>query len=267
VLDRLLGGEQTEMALGAGVVERDVQSKDRIRDLIPRRALGPLTRLVLVNAIHLKAPWDKEFTANATKPEPFHIHGGTPSDVPMMIRHDQLGYTKGDGFTAVSVRCIGGDLKFLVLVPDQVDGLPAVESKITAGTLVDCAKQAPRDVILHLPKFKLEPPTLPLVPELEALGMRSAFDQPMGSANFDRMAPRRGNQYIFVSDVLHKTFISIDGKGIEAAAATAVSMKVMSARPTPGQPVDIRVDHPFLFAIQLVPTGACLFLGRVTDPR
>lgn len=244
------------------------QTKDRIRDLVPRGAIGPLTRLVLANAVHLKAPWDKEFTANATKPEPFHIHGGTPSpDVPMMIRHDKLGYTKADGFTAVSVRCIGGDLQFLVLLPDQVDGLPAVESKIIAGTLADCAKQAPRDVILHLPKFKLEPLSLSLVPELEALGMRSAFDQPKGSANFDRMAPRQGNQYLFVSNVLHKTFISIDERGMEAAAATALSVGAMSARPNPEQPVDIRVDRPFLFAIQHVPTGAFLFLGRVTDPR
>jgi serpin B len=243
------------------------KTKGRIRDLIPHGALGPLTRLVLANAIHLKAPWEKEFTTNATRPEPFHIHGGASSDVPMMMRHDQLGYTKGDGFTAVSVRCSGGDLQLLVLLPDQVDGLTAIESQISAGTLLDCAKQVPRDIILHLPKFKLEPPTLSLVPELEALGMKSAFDQPVGSADFDRMAPRKGNQYLFVSNVLHKTFISIDEKGMEAAAATAVYMGLRSARPVPEEPIDIRVDHPFLFAIQHVSTGACLFLGRVTDPR
>lgn len=35
----------------------------------------------------------------------------------------------------------------------------------------------------------------------------------------------------------------------------------------PQEPLEIRVDRPFLFAIQHVPTGTCLFLGRVTDPR
>jgi serine protease inhibitor len=243
------------------------KTKDRIRNLISPGGLGPLTRLVLVNAVHLKAPWEDEFAANATKPEPFHIRGGTPSDVPMMIRHGHLGYTEGDGFAAVSIHCKGGDLQFLVLVPDQVNGLSAVESKITAATLANCTRQEPRDVILHLPKFKLEPPTLSLVPELETLGMRSAFDQPTGSADFGRMAPRKDNQYLFISNILHKTFISIDEKGMEAAAATAVSMGVRSARPNPEQPVEVRVDRPFLFAIQHVPTGTCLFLGRVTDPR
>jgi serine protease inhibitor len=29
----------------------------------------------------------------------------------------------------------------------------------------------------------------------------------------------------------------------------------------------VKVDHPFLFAIQHRDSGACLFLGRVTDPR
>ena len=60
--------------------------------------------------------------------------------------------------------------------------------------------------------------------------------------------------------------LAIDEKGMEAAAATAVSMGVaMAARPQ--EPLEIRVDRPFLFAIQHVPTGTCLFLGRVTDPR
>ena len=242
------------------------RTKDRIRYLISPGALDTQTRLVLVNAIHLKAPWEKEFMANATKPEPFHIQGGRPVDVPMMTLQDRLGYMEGDGFTAVSVPCKGGDLQFLVLVPGQVDGLSAVESKITAGTLADCTKLGSRSVILHLPKFKLEPPTLSLIPQLETLGMKLAFDQPAGSADFDRMAPRKADQYLFISNVLHKTFVAIDEKGMEAAAATAVSWGEAGAA-RPQEPLEIRIDRPFLFAIQHVPTGTCLFLGRVTDPR
>jgi serpin B len=121
---------------------------------------------------------------------------------------------------------------------------------------------------LYLPKFKFEPPTIPLAAKLRALGLKSAFDQPAGSANFDRMAPRKPDDYLAISEVFHKTFIAVDEKGTEAAAATAVAMLAMMGMPGKSlKPIVMKVDHPFLYAIQHIPTGACLFIGRVTDPR
>ena len=98
--------------------------------------------------------------------------------------------------------------------------------------------------------------------------MRTAFDQPPGSANFDRLAPRRPEDYLYISQVFHKTFIAVDEKGTEAAAATAVAMMAGAAmNPHPEQPIEVKVDRPFFYAIQHIPSGACLFAGRVTDPR
>jgi serpin B len=75
--------------------------------------------------------------------------------------------------------------------------------------------------LLLLPKFRFEPPTIALGDVLQKLGMKSAFDQPQGSANFDRIAPREPNDYLYLSNVFHKSFIAVDEKGTEAAAATA----------------------------------------------
>jgi serpin B len=263
-LDFVKGAAQATAHINGWVED---QTRKRIRELIPEGMLGAQTRLVLANAVYLKAPWAEEFYADATKSEPFHVHGGTTSDVPMMLRHDKLGYARHDGFTALTIPYIGGDLHFLVLVPDDVNGLTALEAKLSAATLAECVKLNPRDVILHLPKFKLEPPTMSLTKELQGLGMKTAFDQPIGSANFDRLAPRRGNDYLFISEVFHKTFIAVDEKGTEAAAATAVAMDLGTAIEEPSKPVEVKVDRPFVFAIQHGPSGACLFLGRVTDPR
>ena len=167
------------------------QTRDRIRDLIPGGALDKTTRLVLANALYLKAPWASEFSDNATHPEPFHVRAGTPVDVPMMRKTDkQFGYAKREGFTAVSLPYAGGDLQFLVLLPDDIDGLRGLESKLSGDMLAGCAKLEKRDVDLYLPKFKLEPPTITLAKQFEALGMKTAFDQPKGSANFDKIAPR-----------------------------------------------------------------------------
>ena len=126
--------------------------------------------------------------------------------------------------------------------------------------LAGCAKIEKRDVDLHLPKFKLEPPTITLAKQFEALGMKTAFDQPKGSANFDKIAPRTPDDYLYISQIFHKTFIAVDEKGTEAAAATAVAMLAGSAlRSPPPPPIEVKVDRPFVYAIQHVPSGVCLF--------
>jgi serpin B len=244
------------------------QTKDRIRDLIPENAITEETGLVLVNAIYLKAPWAEAFEKSATAPLPFHLVDGKKADVPTMVHEDSFGYKKQDGFTAVSLPYSGGDLQFVVFLPDTADGLPALEKKLTPELLAGAAALPSKQVRLFLPKFKLEPPLFALGDTLKALGMTSAFDVPPGSANFDGIAPRRPNDYLYISDVFHKTFVEIDEKGTEAAAATAVvMMRAMSMPVELPKPIEVHVDRPFLFAIQHRPSGACLFLGRVTDPR
>jgi serpin B len=245
------------------------QTRDRIRDLIPGGALDETTRLVLANALYLKAPWASEFPEKATQRETFLVHGTAPADVPMMRKTDRrFGYASHEGFTVVSIPYAGNDLQFLVLLPDETNGLQALESKLSGDMLAGCAKLQTRDVDLHLPKFKLEPPTMALAEKFEALGMKTAFDKPKGSANFDKMAPRTPRDYLYISQIFHKTFIAVDEKGTEAAAATAVAMMAGSAlRSPPPPPIEVKVDRPFIYAIQHVPSGVCLFLGRVTDPR
>jgi serpin B len=244
------------------------QTHDKIRDLIPADALNELTRLVLANALYLKAPWANEFSQNATQSEPFFVRGA-PVNVPMMRKTDKnFGYARREGFTVVSLPYAGNDLQFVVLLPDDINGLRELEMKLSADVLAGCAKLEKRDVDLYLPKFKLEPPTIALKEKFEGLGMKTAFDDPRGSANFDKIAPRKPNDYLYISNIFHKTFIAVDEKGTEAAAATAVVMMRATSMPGPKPPpIEVKVDRPFVYAIQHVPSGVCLFLGRVTDPR
>lgn len=264
-MDFISGWAPARLEINAWVEE---QTRQRIRELIPADGLNKLTRLVLVNALYLKAPWAEEFPERATRPEPFHVRGGAALAVPMMRRQGELGYLRGDGYSVVAIPYAGAELQCLVILPDALNGLAAVEGGLTAETLASFARLGTADVRLRLPKFKLEPPLLRAGDTLQALGMRTAFNQPEGSANFDRMAPRKPDDYLFISEVFHKTFLALDEHGTEAAAATAVVMM----RPTsivvdPPKPIDVTVDRPFLFAIQQRSTGACLFLGRVVDPR
>jgi serpin B len=244
------------------------QTHQRIRDLIPADGVDATTRLVLVNAIYMKAPWAEQFPDGATQPLPFEVKGKESAKVPTMRRTGAMGHAKRDGYQVVAVPYTGGEIQLLVLLPDAKDGLAALETKMTPEILGNCAKPGMAELDLYLPKFKLEPPLFKMGEVLRKLGMLSAFDQPKGSANFERMAPREPNDYLCISEVFHKTFMALDEKGTEAAAATAVVMArataIMIDKP---KPLEVRVDRPFLFAIQHTPSGACLFLGRVTDPR
>ncbi len=259
-----VGQAQKERSVIKAWVEE--QTRDRIRDLLPENTLNALTRLVLVNAVYMKARWEQAFPAHLTKPAPFRTAADTTVDVPTLNRTGVIGYRKDDGFTAVSLPYLGGNLQFLVLLPDETVTVAAVEAKLTADRLAGLAMLPRREVNLYLPKFRMEPPLLKLSDALKGLGMRTAFDEPAGSADFDRMAPRRPDDYLCISEVFHKTFMELDEKGTEAAAATAVVMQRATAmRPT--EPVVVRVDRPFLFAVQHRASGACLFLGRLVDPR
>jgi len=246
----------------------EAQTAKKIVDLIPGGGLTTDTRLVLTNALYFKAPWTRSFDKSATDDLPFFIRGGTPQDVPTMRKQYSVPYAKYSGFTAIALPYAGSDLHFLILLPDSSDGLAALEKELTPELLAECATMKPQLVALELPKLKLQPATIPLGQTLQALGLKTAFDQPHGSANFDRMAPRKPDDYLFIGEVFHKTFLTLDEEGTEAAAATAVVMLRATGMPSsPPKPIVVKVDHPFLFAIQHRDSGACLFLGRVTDPR
>lgn len=82
------------------------------------------------------------------------------------------------------------------------------------------------------------------------------------------MAPKKPDDNPRISEVFHKTFLELDERGTEAAAATAVAMIAVTAMPMEREkPIELKADRPFLFAIQHAESGACLFLGRVSDPR
>jgi serpin B len=245
-------------------VEKQTQKK--IKDLIPQGGVTRLTRLVLTNAIYFKAPWMAKFERSATTPRPFQIAGVGTENVPTMRRQDSYAYGAHEEFVAVAVPYVTGELQFLILLPDAPDGLANLKKKLTPDLFAECAKMRARDAILYLPKLTLRPSTMSLAENLQSLGLKTAFDHPEGSANFSRMAPREPEEYLCISEIFHQAFLALDEDGTEAAAATAVVIGGRGiSRPT--TPIEIMVDRPFVFAIQHRPSGACLFLGQVVDPR
>ncbi|MEK6719820.1 MAG: serpin family protein [Chloroflexota bacterium] len=232
----------------------DGQTEHRIPELLAPGILNRDTRLTLVNAIYLKAPWLTPFPAEATAPAMFTRADGTTVEVPMMSATAGMRHAAGTGWTAVEIPYIGGSLAMTVIVPDD---LATFERALTADQLASItAGLAETQVSLTFPKFSIETKA-ELADLLSALGMPTAFTD---DADFSGITKA---EQLVISNVIHQANIDVDEKGTEAAAATAVVMRVTSA---PAEPVAVHVDRPFLFALRDVPTGAILFLGRVGDP-
>jgi serpin B len=232
------------------------QTEDRIQDLIPQGAIDPLTRLVLTNAIYFNAAWDNPFEPNLTEDGPFYLLDGGEVTVPMMRQTESFGYTEGEGYQAVELRYDGGELSMVILLPEAGE-FETFEGSLDAAR-VDAivAALAHREVALKMPKFEFDS-DFSLQDPLVAMGMPDAFAE---VADFSGMT---GNRDLFIADVIHQAFVSVDEAGTEAAAATAV---IMAELAVPAEPVEVTVDHPFVFLIRDIETGAILFVGRVVNP-
>ena len=241
------------------------QTEKRIKDLLPAGSIKPLTRLVLVNAIYFLGDWLQQFDAAKTRSEPFSITATAKKQVPMMQQVDQFGFAQTGGVKVLELPYKGNTASLFVVLPDQVDGLAALEASLSTATF-DAWRGAVsgQTVAVYLPRFEVNPAAgIQLSTELGAMGMPIAFDR--GKADFRAIGnPADPNEHLSIDEVFHKAFVKVDEKGTEAAAATAVVM--MGRGGPPPKPVELRADHPFLFFIVDKDSGLILFIGRVTEP-
>ena len=240
-------------------VERETGG--RIPKLIEPDSLDEMTALVVTNAVHFLGDWTHPFNASNTGPQPFHLTGGTVRDVPMMYGKRYHRYSDINGVQLVELPYKGDRLSMVAILPKERGVLAAVEKSLDERRLGQWLGQLdstqPREVRVYLPKVEFRS-SYQLVEPLKAMGMSIAF-QPH-RANFRSIA----DTDLFISQVVHKTFLRIDEKGTEAAAATGIELEATSAPAVP--PPTFRADHPFLVLIRDKPTGAVLFLGRIADP-
>jgi serpin B len=242
----------------------EAQTERRIRQLIPPGAITSDTRLVLVNAIAVLADWAHPFEPAETRPAPFAVTAAITTPVPTMHQLGTFRYGARDGVQILELPYAGGDLAMWLVLPDQVDGLGAVERGLDAGTLAGWQAAATEQrVAVALPRFTIDPPTaLELSRPLGELGVHQAFSA--GEADFTGIAaPPDPTRRLYFSAVFHKAFVQIDEHGTEAAAATAVLMAPGGAAT---RPAGFTADHPFLFFIVDRASGLILFMGRVADP-
>ena len=232
------------------------QTEGKIEDLLPPGSIKALTRLVLTNAIYFNAAWLHPFEEELTRDGTFYLLDGSQITVPMMEQTEFLGYAEGEGYQVVELPYKSGELSMVILLP-QAERFAEFARGLDAERVDAIVKGISQEnVHLTMPKFTYES-SFSLKKALMDLGMPDAFTD---AADFSGMD---GTRDLFISDVLHKAFVSVDEAGTEAAAATAV---IMGLKAVPGMPHEVTLDHPFIFLIRDIKTGAILFLGQVINP-
>lgn len=242
-------------------------AKDKINGWVNDKTNGKIPAIIdniggddvmfLVNAIYFKSNWKYRFDKGQTAKGDFRTAGGAAVQADFMKATAiiNMGSTADAGIYELPY---GNDkYSMVILLPvtgrSVQDVLHAVDSakwKLWTGSL------AAHTANFYLPKFKFAY-SAKLIPQLTKFGMGNAFG---AGADFTRINAGGG---LFINKVVHKAFIEVNEEGTEAAAATAVGVGLTSASP---DPVTVRIDHAFIFAIREMKTGLILFAGVVNNP-
>lgn len=227
----------------------DGQTVGKIPQLLTPGLLTPDTRLVLVNAVHFKAPWAEPLSELGARP--FTTADGGTVNVPSLAGTSFRPWWTSGGLTGSAVFCEGNEYALVVVLPKDA------KTPVPASTFAEVLAADPASVAIQLPawKFRLRAELSPL---LQELGIRQAFDP--DRADFSGMTAA---ERLFLDFVVHEAVVEVNAKGIEAAAATAAGMAAAGA---PVEPESLVLDRPFRWALMHVPTTTFLFLGQVADP-
>lgn len=242
------------------VINRWIEEKTRgrIKDLLQPHGVGPMTSLVLTNAVYFKDKWLSEFDPASTAKRPFHLPGGETVLTQMMSQKGKFPFFEDDTLQVLEMPYAGG-LSMVILLPREGVAFEAQERSLTAQGLRKLMDRlSEEEVDLEMPKFKMTR-SYDLKEHLIPLGMKDAFGE---TADFSGMAV---HEKLFISAAVHKAFVEVNEEGTEAAAATGVRMELMASE-SDSKAFVFKADRPFIFMIRDRQTGSLIFAGRMTNP-
>jgi len=220
--------------------------------------LDPSLRLILLDAIYFKGDWLAPFDPKLTRELPFTLGNGQTAPLPRMSHEGHYNYDEQNGFQAVELPYVGGEISMFVFLPKG-----RLDEFLKTFTLADfdASFQRMRSLkgTVELPRFKLKN-EYDLTRVLPPMGMPLAFT---AQADFGALS----DEPLFISFVKQKTYVAVNEQGTEAAAVTGIAVAMAAVRRAEPPPFHFVVDRPFFMAIRERQTRLILFLGAISDPR
>ena len=210
-----------------------------------------LSNIALINAIAFDAVWETYYFDNFVEDGAFTDANGNEKSV-TMLASEESEYINGGNCTGFIKKYKGGKYGFAAILPDSNVSVDEFVGSLTGEKLFKMLQNTETaNVVANIPKFEYEY-SADLNEMLKTLGMPTAFSD---SADFSGISGDK----LLISDVLHKTKISVTEEGTRAVAATGV---VMSAAPDGDKQVIL--NRPFMYMIIDNETMLPLFAGVYT---
>lgn len=243
------------------------QTRGRIDKIVAADNFNEATAAVLTNAVYFKGEWQSPFVSGAQGS--FTTADGTRKPIYLMERIGEAQYREAAEGQAIALPYGDGRFVMEVFLPRNAATLQRWEQGLHGSTFwageqgsdgrFDLSTAKRQTVLLRLPRFEARF-NQEVNDALAQAGMPCAFRR--GCADFSGIAPLS----LKIDRVAHATFLRVDERGTEAAAATAViAVTVSGRRAAPDAPRMI-VDRPFLVTIRDRASGALIFFGRIADP-
>lgn len=242
------------------------QTQGKIVDLIPNGAINPWSKMILANAVYFNSKWMNQFQKENTKLQTFYVSPTDEIQVEMMTQTGTFMYGISERLqvTALEMPYANPDYSMIILLPEPSRGLDTLIRTIKPSDLYELVSNMYDDeIFISLPKFKIEQ-HFELAGPLYSMGIRKLFDPRFVDLSGFFANLNDTKQPIAVNSVIHKTFISVDEEGTEAAAASAL-MFGRSGRPV--FPTQFIANRPFMYLIRDTQTNFILFMGTVRRPQ
>ena len=234
------------------------KTKGKISEVIDN--INPDDVMFLINALYFNGNWEYKFDPQETRDDEFYMPDGNQIKCRMMKQENNFLYLENDDFQAVDLPYGNGYYRMTVFLPSSQKTVEELISIIDAANFdIWTDSFTERKGRLYLPKFKLGY-EITLNKVLTTLGMGIAFS---GGADFTGINSLGG---LFISYVLHKTFIDVHEEGTEASAVTVVAIAMGRSTDEADNHFTMYVDRPFIFVIREVNSGAILFIGKIVEP-
>ncbi|MFO8140879.1 MAG: serpin family protein [Marinobacter sp.] len=178
----------------------------KIKDML-QAPLPPNAIMYLINAIYFNANWQYEFDPERTFEADFITENNESVKVEMMSQKSNIDYFKNDSSQAIKLPYENEDLSMMVFLPKPDISVNDFINNFDRDSFIKTTDNFTEheDLIVQLPKFKIEYGTKLLNDSLKSLGMEIPFSS---QADFSKI--REG---LMISRVLHKSFIEVNEEG------------------------------------------------------